>query len=267
MTHNILRLWAGGGATLATYLLDGDAPRGAVVICPGGGYGFVSPREGEPVALQLLAAGFHAFVLSYSVAPAEYPQPLLDLARAVALIRKNAEAWGVVPDQIGVMGFSAGGHLTALLGVHWDKDECVLDGMRGAGRPNALMLCYPVISSDPEIAHEGSFRNLLGARAADPAWRQYVSAELQMRPDLAPCFLWHTATDQVVPPENSLRFAAALSALGLPYELHLYPAGGHGLSLGTPETAAPGQLLDTHIAGWMGLCTEWLRKTFAGEFL
>lgn len=239
-------------------LLDGEKTRGAVVVIPGGGYFFTSEREGEPIATQFSAAGFQTFVLWYSVAPHRHPQPLADLARAICLIRENAAQWHVDPDRIAVIGFSAGGHLAASLGVHWDKPWLAeIPGITASGaRPNALMLSYPVITSGPH-AHRGSFENLLGEHTPVDLL-QLVSLETQVGAHTPPTFLWHTVADDLVPVENSLLFAQALQEAGVPFELHLYPDGNHGLALANEETAWLGAGIDPHVATWMKLCTEWL---------
>ena len=236
--------------TLDAYVLDGTRTRDAVLICPGGGYRCISPREAEPVALQFNAAGYHAFVLRYSVDPRRHPQPLLDAARALALIRDRAEEWKLRPDRVAACGFSAGAHLAASLGVRWE--ECYVQE-----RPSALILCYPVISSG-EFAHRGSFERLLGPEAG-PELRKRASLELRVDEKTPPTFLWHTFDDESVPLENSLLFAQALRSKGRPFELHVYPRGAHGLSLATPETDEGGTPPDPHVATWMGLCLEWLR--------
>jgi acetyl esterase/lipase len=249
--------------SMETYVLSGEKKRPLVLICPGGGYRFVSPREAEPIALQFNAAGFHACVLTYSVAPRRHPQPLRDLSRAMCLIRENASAWRVNPAEIAVCGFSAGGHLAASLGVHWMKSY--LEGIPGIvlpeNRPNALVLAYPVITSGTH-AHEGSFENLLG-QDADRHERQEMSLELHVSQNTPPSFLWHTFEDAGVPVENTLLFANALRSSGIPFELHVYPDGSHGLSLATEETAdGPGRE-NPHVASWMSMCTEWLHTVFA----
>ena len=198
-------------AVLHTYILDGEKNRSAVVICPGGGYSFLSRREWEAVALQFTAAGFHAFVVEYTVSPAYYRQPLLDLSRAVSIVRENAENWYVDPDQIGVCGFSAGGHLAASFGVYWSTVGS------GLNRPNALILCYPVITSGP-FAHQGSFKALLGPDPT-PEMLNEMSLEKQVNENTPPTFLWHTVADPVVPVENTLLFAQALQSHNIPFEL------------------------------------------------
>jgi acetyl esterase/lipase len=275
MIHRTMPLWEPGTypgegedgfqPTLATYVLDGPEARGAVLICPGGGYFFTSNREAEPIAMRFAAAGFQAFVLYYSVAPRRHPQPLLDLARAMTLIRERAHEWRVDPGRIAVCGFSAGGHLAASLGVHWGK--AYLRETPGIQadliRPNALILCYPVISRGPN-AHQGSFINLLGEEAA-PELSGELSLECHVSRNTPPAFIWHTFDDPVVPVENSLLFASAMRAQGIPFELHVYPSGPHGLSLATAETEEPGMGVHPHVATWLMLCVQWLEELFGGK--
>lgn len=270
MIQTRIYLWEGLGIydegpngfqpTLETYILNGEQARGLVLICPGGGYQFTSPREAEAVAMQFTSAGWHAAVLWYSVAPHRHPQPLLDLSRAVCLIREQAADWQVDPQKIAVCGFSAGGHLTASLGVHWNKPYLSdTPGIQaGMNRPNALILAYPVITSG-EFRHAGSFQNLLGENS-EPALLEEMSLERQVSDHTPPTFLWHTVDDLSVPVENSLMFAQALRKHQVPFELHIYPEGAHGLSLATEETATPILPPDPHVAGWMRLCLEWLAR-------
>jgi acetyl esterase/lipase len=272
MLHQNLPLWERDPfqaqliePNLATYILAGEKTRGAVVICPGGGYERVSSREAEPIALQFNAAGFHAFVVYYSVAPVRHPQPLLDLSRALNIIRSNAAEWQVDPQRIAVCGFSAGGHLAASLGVYWQQAEFSRgQGLQpGLNQPNALILGYPVISAS-DVGHQGSFKNLLGPDPA-PALLEQFSLEYHVNAQTPPTFLWHTSDDQVVMVENSLLFATALRHQQIPFELHVYPHGGHGLALATPESNnhSDGRGEDPHVATWIGLCIEWLKGIFA----
>ena len=244
--------------TLTTYVLDGEKNRKAVLICPGGGYEFVSPREGEPIALAFNAAGYHAFVLNYSVKPYAHPQPLLDVSRAMCIIRDNAEAWRVNPEKIAVCGSSAGGHLAASLGIYHNDTEILntLSVPEGKNKPTGRILCYSVISSG-EFAHRGSFTALTGDA---PALLDKMSLEKHVTPQTPPTFLWHTVTDDAVPVENSMMFASALRKNGVPFELHLYPTGGHGLSLAVEETADfDGQIIP-HVATWIDLACKWMEE-------
>ena len=234
---------SGKDVCLETYIL-GDVMDGArnrktplVLICPGGGYAMTSNREAEPIALQFNSMGYQAAVLRYSCAPAVYPTALCEVAQSVKLIREHAEDWNVDAEKIIVMGFSAGGHLAASYGVFWneswltEKMQCDKQLLK----PNGLVLCYPVISSKEEIAHQDSIKNLLGE--SYPEMKEQVSLEDKVGKHTPKTFLWHTFTDPVVPFWNSFRFAEALGKAGVPMEYHLYPQGGHGLSLANEQTA------------------------------
>lgn len=257
--------------TLTTYVLDepmdssAKRQRPAVLICPGGGYGFCSPREGEPLALMFNAAGFHAFVLEYSVAPEHvFPEALCEVSDSLRLIRQNAKEWSVHPDKIAVLGFSAGGHLAASLGVLWNTEEAVkCEDM--SNKPNALILAYPVISSG-EYAHRGSFDNLLGDKKDDEKMLEYLSLENRVSKDTPPTFLWHTYADTCVPVENSLMFANALRKADVPFEMHIYPWGEHGRSIATREVCSRSSI-SPHIATWTKLVCEWLDSLFETDYM
>lgn len=242
------------GAELKCYIQEGERQRPGVLICPGGAYSFLSPREDDAVALQFAAAGFHVFVLYYTVQPDYYRRPLLELAEAVKMVRSNAKEWNLIGDQIAVCGFSAGGHLAASLGVHWHKLESASES-----EPKALILSYPVITSG-KFKHAGSITNLLGPNPTNEQLLE-MSLEKQVTSQTPPTFLWHTVADPVVPVENSLMFASALQANGRPFELHIYPNGPHGLSLAITETD-DSRGTDPHVATWLGLCIEWLKGLF-----
>lgn len=256
------------GARLYTYFLDSSPElrdsgrRPAVVVCPGGAYQFNSDREAEPIALAFCAQGVHACVLRYPCAPARFPTALCALAQAVAWVREHAEEYHVDPDRILVCGFSAGGHLAASLGVFWHQPFLAQASGISADlcRPNGMILCYPVITSDPAYAHMGSFENLLGPDA-DEAQRAQVSLEKQVTDQTPPTFLWHTNADTGVPAENSLLFCLALRRVGVPLEAHFYSVGAHGLSLANEVTAnAQGAGVQPECAGWFDLATAWLKR-------
>ena len=237
--------------------------RAAVLVLPGGGYSSTSPREAEPIALQFNEAGYHAFVLNYRVAPEKHPQPLLDASRAMCIIRENADKWNIYSDKIAICGFSAGGHLAASLAVHWDKEYLgnVYGIEIGKNRPNALIACYPVITSG-QYAHRGSFINLLGQNASSELLHE-MSLEHHVSDKTPPTFIWHTFSDDGVPVENSLLFAQALRKNNIPFELHIYPEGVHGLSLATEDTATDKpEYVSPHVASWINLCKEWLKLQF-----
>lgn len=269
MIHETIKIQAEGSAyegKLVTYFLgnspeiEPDRRRPVVVICPGGAYSATSDREAEGIAMQFLGRGYHAAVLRYSTAPARFPEALQQLALAVSMLRERAEEWHIDPDKIVVQGSSAGGHLAASLGVFWKK--AFLSERLGkpseAFRPNGLMLSYPVITSG-EKAHMGSFENLLGEESKDQEKRKAVSLETCVTEDVPPTFMWHTATDQDVPVENSLLFFAALHKLGIPAELHIYPVGGHGLGLATEETKCTnGYGIQAECQSWMSLAGDWM---------
>lgn len=270
-------------ANLTLYIQDqypevyGDRKRPMVLICPGGGYGHVSPREGEAIAMHFLTAGCHAAVLRYDISEhgVEFPQHLLELAAAVSYIRENAKELTVVSEQILVAGFSAGGHLAASLGCFWHEEwlEKLMKKELGVDKesyqPNGLILAYPVITSG-EFAHRGSFENLMGSKAqvgcectglSGKELEAKLSLENQVTKNVPPVFMWHTFEDGAVPLENSLFFASALRKAGIKFEYHVFPNGGHGYSLGTEETAIQPTMkeMDPQIPQWMDLCKKWVQ--------
>ena len=243
--------------TLTTYILDdirGHIPyRPAIVICPGGGYQRCSNIEAEPVAMRFAAAGFHAFVLNYSVYPCRYPDALEELSMSVELIRENAEKWHVDKDKIAVGGFSAGGHLAASLGVFWNKEPFASETQKN--KPNALVLCYPVITSG-ELGHRGSFDALCGD---DAELVEKMSLEKRVDKDTPKTFLWHTFDDEGVMVDNSLLFANALRKNDIPFEMHIYPTGRHGLSLINKDTGLEdGEVVSENAKQWIDNCCSWL---------
>lgn len=200
--------------------------RPAVLILPGGGYGHVSEREAEPIALRFVARGWNAFVLTYSVAPHKFPVALRQAAAAMRWIRENAADLEVDPGKVAAMGFSAGGHLCGTLGTLFDCPEVADLGSPEQLRPDALGLCYPVAVSWGRT-HDGSFDNLCGE---DSGLRQRLSLDRLVRPDMPPVFLWHTRDDATVPVRNSLILAQKLEEAGIDFAMHIYRRGEHGLS-------------------------------------
>ena len=237
---------------LKLFLLEGKTPRPLVVVLPGGGYSGRAAHEADPVAQWLNGVGLHALVCHYRVFPWRHPAPLSDAQRAVRLARHHAAAWGVDTDRIGVLGFSAGGHLACTVANFGDDgDATSADWVaRQSSRANALIACYPVVSLGPH-GHQGSTINLIGEKP-DPALRHKLSLENSVTPRNPPSFLWHTANDGAVPVANSLCYAQALSDAQIPFALHVYPNAPHGIGLGRdyPGTARE----------WTRACESWLQE-------
>ncbi len=235
----------------------GNATGQAVVVCPGGGYGGLAyDWEGTDFAGWLNSHGIAAIILSYrlpvdgDVAHEKWRVPLLDAQRAIRLTRAHAAEWGINPAKVGIMGFSAGGHLASTAGTRFDAgNPAATDPVDRLGsRPDFMILVYPVISMLKETTHGGSRLNLLGENPSDELVRRY-SNELQVTADTPPTFLVHAGDDGAVPVNNSLFFYNALVAHHVPAELHVYPAGGHGFSLAIHK----GRLQD-----WTQVCARWL---------
>ncbi len=252
--------------TLTTYIAGGSGElpfnekRKAILVIPGGGYHFCSDREAEPVALAYLAAGFNAFVLRYSVkglCDSTWPAPLIDASAAMKYIRDHAEELHIDPDYIFVVGFSAGGHLACSLGTLWDNDEieAFLGMEKGYNKPTGMILAYPVISAY-EYAHPGSFENILRDKKDDEDARHAVSLEYQVSEKTVPAFIWTTAEDRLVPPQNSILFAQAMADTGRPFEMHIYPHGAHGASICTPIVGCR----TSPICAWVKDSIRWMNS-------
>ncbi len=251
-------------AKLTTYLWDNSKElndgllRPMIIVCPGGGYARTSDREAEGLAIKFMSMGVHAAVLRYSVAPAVYPTALLELGKAVAIVRAHAEEWYVDSDKILVNGSSAGGHLAASLGVFWNE-QIMRDGLGVDSeqlRPNGLILSYPVISSK-EFAHRGSFENLLRNSYEENIGK--MSLEDQVSEDTPKTFIWHTFSDDCVPVENALLFVMALKKYNISTEFHMYPVGGHGLgTAGQLTVKSDGSGLQKECESWMSLVETWI---------
>ena len=242
--------------SITPYLVEASEPTAAIVVCPGGGYGGLAPHEGEPVARWLNSLGISAVVLRYRVAPYKHPHPLLDAQRALRYVRAHASEWKIDPRRSGILGFSAGGHLAATAGTHYDAGNPESpDPVEWVScRPDLLVLCYAVISFGTH-RHNGSMVNLIGENPPDDL-RSHLSNELQITANTPPTFLWHTADDAAVPVENSLLFAQALSRYQIPFELHVFAQGRHGLGL-APD--------DPSVSQWTRLCAIWLEKQGFGR--
>ncbi len=222
--------------------------RPAVVVCPGGGYEFLSPREEDPVAFQFFAAGYQVFILRYSVGAAiRKVQPESEAAAAIKLIRSDAGKLNVEPGMIAIMGFSAGGHLALSLACHWKR-------YGSDTRPDAAVLAYPVVTMG-EYAHGGSRKALTGG---DSELVSYYSLETQVSEDTPPCFIWHTAEDASVPVMNSILLSSALSAVSVPFEMHIFQKGSHGLSIARKETGR----VERNVQSWIPLSLSWLSSLF-----
>lgn len=231
--------------------------RPAILVVAGGGYNMISFREGEPVALKFLARGYAAFLLRYSTRTA-YPAPLVEAAMAMAYIRQNAEEYDVDGEHVAAAGFSAGGHLVGLLATHF-RDPAVLDAVKGGHvRPDAVILGYPVATMG-EYTH-GETRDYITGK--DPALIPFLSVEKSVTKESSPAFIWHTMEDAAVPMENSLLTAAAYRKAGVPFELHVFEKGWHGLSTAELELNSSEEEADyvSHVQVWTDLALTWLQK-------
>jgi acetyl esterase/lipase len=262
-TPQDIRLWDGAapGAlgsneddipTVTVYRARGATGTG-IVVAPGGGYGALAmDHEGRQIAAFFNAMGVGAFVLKYRLGPRyHHPVQLGDALRAVRLVRSRAQEFGVLPDRIGMIGFSAGGHLASTVATHFDagKSEAADPIDRTSSRPDFLILGYPVISFDQAITHRGSLRNLLGD-TPDAAQVEDLSNERRVTPQTPPTFLFHTNADTGVVPENSVRFYLALREAKVPAEMHIFENGPHGVGLALGDPA---------LGAWPALLTQWLR--------
>jgi len=252
--HRKIMLWDGPAPYTAQSpdqeqpsIMDYAVPssKGAVIVAPGGGYRMKAEHEGAPIAEMIGEAGVSAFVLDYRVAPCDPYAPLTDLKRAVRIVR----AMGY--EKVAVLGFSAGGHLVCSAATMYDtgNPDAADPVERLSSRPDAFIPCYAVVSF-AAFLHSGSRQSLLGEKAEDWSMIRKFSAELHITEDTPEAFIWHTAADQGVPVENSLRLASALAINGVPFELHVFPFGRHGLGLAkeTPD-----------VVQWASLLQNWLK--------
>ncbi len=235
-----------------------DYKRPCMLICPGGGYSGCSPREAEPIALNFLPEGFNAFVLTYTCAPAKFPTQIREVAAAMELIYQNAEEWRCDTEKISIMGFSAGGHLAGHYSTMFDCAE-VREVFPESKAPNASVLCYPVLSAKEGKCHAGSFKNLVGHHPLSEDEMKRFSLEYCVKENTPPAFLWHTASDAVVPVYSSLAYAAALADLKIPFELRVFPEGQHGVATCDVQTLDDHKKCYPYDRAWIKEAIEWLR--------
>jgi len=262
VVHDPIPLWPGVAPhatgdgvndtpTLTPYLPSGNPTGTAVVVCPGGGYGGLAmDHEGDAIGRWLNGHGIAAFVLTYRHAPKyQHPVPRMDVRRALQYVRANAGKWSLSPDRIGIMGFSAGGHLTGTAATQFAKGNPAAEDpvSRVTSRPDFAIMVYPVVTLKPPFAHMGSRKNLLGRNAPDTLVNG-MSLETQVTAETPPVFLVHTSEDRAVPAENSVHFYLALREAGVPAELHIFEKGRHGLGLGDGMA----------FGAWPELCMTWL---------
>ena len=244
--------------TLTMFLPAPDKATGAaIVICPGGGYGHLADHEGSHYARWLNEQGIAGFVLKYRLGSKGYRHPAMmnDAARAIRIVRARAAELKLDTQRVGIMGSSAGGHLASTLLTHWDAgDTNSADAIeRQSSRPDAVILCYPVVTLTDPFTHKGSRANLLGTNPP-PDLVKELSAELQVNKSSPPCFIWSTEEDKTVPVENSLQLAAALRRAGVRFDLHIYERGPHGIGLGNKS-------FDTEkFHPWTKACEFWLKE-------
>ena len=242
--------------TITPYLVDSNNATGAaMVICPGGGYSHLAPHEGNDYALWLNQHGISCFVLKYRLGSSGYHYPLEfeDVTRAMRWTRAHAADYKIDLDRIGIMGSSAGGHLATMLLTHFDSGNAKSDDPieRQSSRPALGILCYPVITMAGDYTHIGSRENLLGKHPPTKL-EKLTSTQLQVTPNTPPCFIWSTYEDKTVPMENTLMFAEALRKNHVPFDLHVYQNGGHGMGL-KDKPPFP------HPHPWADDCLFWLK--------
>ena len=240
-----------------------EKPNGtAVVVCPGGGYGFLADdHEGKQVAEWLNTLGVTAFVLKYRIVTKDrpgplHPAPLADAQRAIRLVRSKAKDYGIDPKRIGIMGFSAGGHLASSAATHFDAELKEGDPIDLVScRPDFAILAYPVITFDDDVTHRGSRNNLIGGKP-DAKLVEYYSNEKQVTKDTPPVFIFHTSEDKAVQPENATRFYIACKKAGVPVEMHIYEKGKHGVGLGRDPKWTGGE---KSVATWPDRLADWMK--------
>lgn len=261
-----MHLLTGSDARLVGYLhqtLDEmekyRTKRPCVVVFPGGGYEFLSEREADPVAMSFFERGYQTFILYYSLGEkAKDMHVLMEASAAIMTIRDHSEEWNIQENQIAVCGFSAGGHAAGSLGVLWNHPRLLekMDTCGGKNRPNAMILCYSVITAG-EFAHQGSLHWISGCPQGTNE-NEFWALERHVSAETPPAFLWHVVEDDCVPVENTLLMINALRQNQVPFECHLYPYGSHGMSVCSQEVNSA----DSHVGTWVPLCHQWLERLF-----
>lgn len=257
-------------ASLTAYVCDPLPkvdPRPAIIVCPGGGYANLAPREAEPIVRRFFGEGFNVYLLTYSVGEkAKDFAPLIEAALAIKLVRERAAEDNSNPNKIYILGFSAGGHLAASAGTLWNIPE-VRDAVginsgeasEGINRPDGMILCYPVITMN-EYTHKGSAQRVSGHDVLTEEDMATFSLERRVDSTTPPTFIWHTFTDKTVPVQNSIFFISALANAGVPFEAHIFPQGVHGLALCNKETwEGKDNLLVPHTECWAELAVKWIK--------
>ena len=234
--------------------------RRPILVIPGGGYGGIAEKEGEPIAEAFLPYGYNAFVLRYTTGrKGKFPCQLIEAARAIKHIKDNAEEYNIDPDQLMVVGFSAGGHLAACTGTMWKMDEVYknVDMPYGYNKPKGVILMYPVISPKFEN-HIKSFKNLLCTDDPTPEQLSAAAIEDHVDADSSPAFILHTVNDKIVDVRNAFTVAEAYTEAGVPFEMHIYPKGPHGMGLANDITSkGEDKYIDGRIAEWVRFAVEW----------
>lgn len=237
-----------------------EALQPGLLICPGGGYRFVSKREAEPVAMRFIGRGYRVFVLTYSVAPSTYPTALREVAGALELICENSGRWFVDTAKLAILGFSAGAHLAGHYSNCYASAD-VRQAFANSKGVQAAVLCYPVITADPRYRHTASFMNLSGHKEVTAEDVERFSLENLVTEQTPPTFLWHTRTDANVPVMNALLYAQALTEKGVDFTAHIYPEGKHGLST-VDHQVNDGLSEGTSLAArWVDEADAWLKLT------
>lgn len=241
-----------------------DKKRPVLLVCPGGGYHFVSERESEPIALNYLTRGYNVFVLTYSCDPICFPHQLNEVAAAFELINENADEWNCDMENTAIMGFSAGGHLAAHYSTSYNCEE-VRANFPESIKPKVSVLCYPVITAEKPLTHYGSFYSLLGHFPNGEEGDKY-SCEKLVSDDTPPAYIWANADDSGVPCVNSLRYATALSQHNIPFELHIFPFGGHGLSTANDQTLGDVAPIIHEVTSWLTESADFMEKFLTKKF-